>query len=987
MAAMRGTGLAVGLAVAMLAAPAAGTAGTPLPVVFELNRGQADTRVKFLSRGPGYTLFVTQPGVTLADRRAGQAVQLRHLGAHRDPEIVGLRPLPGRTHYVRGRNPANWHTDVPTYDGVVYRNAYAGIDAIYRAHPGSRIEQEFVIRPGADPGVIALGFEGIEAAAVDRTGELVLTTGGPELRLSRPIAYQVIDGTRREIPVAWVVRGRTEAGFTLGPHDRSHPLVIDPVISWATLLGGAGEDAAFGVAVDAVGNVYVTGDTTSVDFPEIGTSVLAGGVDAFVTKLDANGKVLLYSAYIGGTGTDGGRAIAVGPALNAFLTGFTNSSDFPTTAGAFQESPQGDFDAFVVRLDPDGRVVYSTRIGGSAVDTAFGIAVDSSSRAHVAGGTRSALDFPRQNALQFQPGGGTCELDGQPVDCRDAFVSRLSALGNVLEYSTFLGGSDDDTANAIALDGSGNAYVTGVTLSTDFPTTPGSLQPLPGPGVEAFVARVNADASLGWATFLGGAGADIANGIAVNAAGNPHVVGSTTSVNFPATGGDVFTGLAEGFVTRLNATGSLIVWSRSTGTAVPTAVALDNVADVQLVANQVVCTDPSLLPPGCPQSHIDVVVNKRSGVSGVSLDFIRFGGTGNLAAGQDFGQAIAAAPGSVWVAGFTLATNFPTTPGAFQTTNQGGADAFVVRLADLIAPVPVEGSDDDCVIATAAFGSRLAGEVRTLRRFRDQALRTNPVGRVLVRAYYKLSPPFARAVRNEPVLAAAVRGVLRPVAHGAGLALDRPVTAAALALVGIVAIVGLGARVTTRSTRIRTTVIVLGLAGGLLIAGALILGERTGGERRPEPEPGSAREPGVARRTHDVAQRVTRPFDRRVRDTAPGPAAADSPPGIRDLVALAGDGPAVTLLNPLAPPSARRWRVTSGLIEGVLSAEGFAVTDPRLAGRLGIQAGDMIVRIDDHPPTGLLAVLMPLQRDPDRATVVVEIDRRGNRLVQSYRVR
>jgi Beta-propeller repeat len=983
MAAMRAICLAAALAAAVLAAPAAGTAGTPLPVVFEANQGQADARVKFLSRAPGYALFVTQSGVILADRRAGQTVRVRLLGAQQDPEIVGLKPLPGRSHYFLGRNPANWRTNVPTYGAVAYRNAYPGIDAVYRADAGSRIEQEFVIQPRADPGAIALGFEGIRAAAVDGAGELVLTTGGPELRLSRPIAYQVIDGTRREVSVAWVVRGPTQAGFMLGPHEHSHPLVIDPVIAWATHLGGGGDDQAFGVAVDVVGNVYVTGDTTSLDFPEIGTSALAGEVDAFVTKLDANGQVLLYSAYIGGTGTDGGRAIAVDGNNNAYLAGFTDSTDFPTTAAGFQALPQGDFDGFVVKLDPNGVIAYATFLGGSGLDTAFGIAVDGIGRAHVAGGTRS-INFPIASALQPLPGGGTCGTPPNTFDCRDAFVARLSPTGDVVEYSTFLGGSNDDTANAIALDGSGNAYVTGFTLSPDFPATPGSLQPLPGPGIEAFVARVDADASLGWATFLGGAGADIGNGIAVNAAGSPHVVGSTTSANFPATGGDVFTGLTDGFATRLDATGSLIVWSRSTGSAVPAAVALDTVADVQLVANQLVCTDPSLTPPGCPQSHVDVVVNKRSGVNGVSLDIIRFGGTGNLATGQDFGQAIAAGSGSVWVAGFTLATNFPATPGAFQTTSRGGADAFVVKLVDLAAPVPVDDDDDDCVIATAAFGSRLAGEVRTLRRFRDQALRTNPVGRLLVRAYYKLSPPFARAVRNEPVLAAVLRGVLRPIAHGAGLVLDRPFIAVAMAAAGIVAIVGLGTRAARRSTRTRTTVIVAGLAGGVLIAGALIVGS-TGG-----PAPGkvsSAGVPVVGRGANDAAPGVRRQVDRRARGAAPGPVAPDAQPGIRDLAALAGNGPSVTLLNPLAPRPARRWAVTSELIEGILSAEGFTVTDPRLAGRLGIQAGDMIVSIDDHPPTGLLAVLIPLQRDPDRATVLVEIDRGGKRLVQSYRVR
>jgi hypothetical protein len=903
---------------------------------------------------------------------------------------VGLERLPGRSHYFVGPSPAAWRTNVPTFAGVAYRDAYPGIDAVYRARVGSKIEQEFLLRPGADPDRIRLAFDGIRAAIVDGGGDLILTTEGAEVRLARPIAYQELDGIRREVPVAWIVRGPREASFQLGAYDRSRPLVIDPVITWATLLGGTGDDQAFGVAVDTVGNVYVTGDTTSVDFPTIGTSALAGGKDAFVTKLDANGKVLLYSAYIGGTGTDGGRAIAVGPGFNAFVTGFTDSADFPTTSAGFQALPQGEFDAFVVKLDPNGVIVYSTYLGGSGVDTAFGIAVDSSGRAHVAGGTRS-LDFPPANALQPLPGGGTCGTP--PVDCRDAFMTRLSALGNVLEYSTFLGGSDDDVANAIALDGSGNAYVTGFTLSGDFPTTTGSLKPLPGPsdGLEAFVARVDADAGLGWATYLGGVGADIGNGIAVDGVGSPYVVGSTTSTNFPATGGDVFTGLTEGFATKLTAAGNAVIWSRSTGTAVPTAVALDAVADVQLVANQLVCSDPLLTPPGCGESHVDVVVNKRSGASGASLDSIRFGGTGNLAAGQDFGQAIAAGSASVWVAGFTLATNFPTTAGAFQTTNQGGADAFVVKLIDPLAPVPVQ-DDDSCVIATAAFGSPLSREVETLRRFRNRVLLTSAAGRMLVRVYYRLSPPLARVVGRQPALAAAVRAFLRPVAFGARLSLDRPFAAGALAGLGLVGVAGLALAARRKGRRRWAAVTTTLLVGVVVVTGALVLG-RVGSSppppaESPAPEPAGERIPGPGRDVSEEAPAPAPPGERLARVGVATPGAGNPPLAIRDLIALAGDRPAsVTLLNPLAPRPARRWKVTSDLIEGVLSADGFSVTDPRLAQGLGIQAGDTVISVDAHPPTGLLAVLVPLQRDPDRATVVVEIDRNGHRLVQSYRVR
>jgi hypothetical protein len=1004
----RATWIGAGVAATLFMVVGPGAAGARVPVVFEANRGQVDAQVKFLSRGPGFTLFITAAETILADRRTGERVRLRLVGARPEPEVVGLEPLPGRTHYFIGQNPLHWRTNVPTYARVAYREVYPGIDAVYRADAALRIEQDFLVQPGADPDAIRLELDGVQAASVDGAGDLVLATTTSQVRLSRPVAHQVVDGNHREIQAAWIVRGPREVGFGLGHYDRSLPLVIDPVITWATLLGGTGDDQAFGVALDAVGNVLVTGDTTSLDFPD--ASGLPVGTDAFVTKIDANGQSLIYSAYIGGSGTDGARAIAADSGANVYLAGFTDSPDFPITAGTVQPVHGGGLDGFVVKLDPTGAILYSTYLGGAESDTALGIAVDANGRAHVAGGTRSS-EFPISNALQPTPGGGTCGIAPDTFPCRDAFVARLNPLGTDLEYSTFLGGSDDDAANGIALDRNVNAYVTGFTLSGNFPTTPGSLQPAPRGGLDAFVARVDADGSLGWSTYLGGSGSDTADGIAVDTAGRSHVVGSTASANFPATGGDSFIGATDGFVTKLDAAGSAVLWSRSTGSAVPTAVALNNVADVRLVANNLVCTMPTI-PPGCAESHVDVVVDKRSGVDGHRLDIITFGGRSNLAAGQDFGQAIVTR-GVVflWVAGFTRAANFPTTPGTVQPAHQGGADAFVVKLMDPIDPITTnppsgppeggffpEGGVGGCLIATAAFGSPLAPEVQTLRQFRDRVLMTHPAGRALVRAYYRLSPPLAHTVARNPRLAAVVRGLLRPVALGVGVVLERPFVTIALTAIGLAMMLALGMVTRRRARPVWGMTLACLLVGAVLLVIVLALArpERpaAGPGQLPAPSPAVAREarpePGVSEILAAPAPSTRPTPTARRAESGPVPRPLTTPPApptrdlLRDLTSREGS---VRLINPLASRDARRWAVRSELIEGVLGADGFVVTDPRLTRGLGIEAGDTIVSVGSHPPRGLLAVLSAVQRDPDRATVLVEIDRGGARLVHSYRVR
>ena len=802
-------GLLAGLAVPESGFAASGNppASAPsVPVVFEENRGQAGPHVIFLARGAAYNVSIEATATALFDRRSGQIVRIRLLDSRPDVEIAGLEPLPGRIHYIHGPNPARWNTDVPTYARIAYREAYPGIDAIYKPAAGGLFEQEFLLRPGADPAAIRLAFEGARRLVVDKTGDLVLATEKAPVRLGRPIGHQDIDGVRRTISVAWRIRGSGEAGFRLGRYDRSRPLVIDPVITWATYVGnndGHGQKSAFGVAVDSQGNSYVTGDAMT---------------DVFVTKLNPTGQQLIYSVFISGSGAQGGRAISLDRDSNAYVAGFTTSVDFPITPGALQTRHGGgsfDFplDAFVLKLGPTGIPVYSTYLGGRDDDVALGIGVDAVGRVYVTGGTRST-DFPVANALQPQLAGvigdqceprhqiEICDEDGCRLGTvegtcpRDAFVARLSAQG-IIEYSTFLGGNADDVANAIAIDDGGNAYVIGSSQGT-FPVTSGSLQThLGGPdgGLDAFVARIDANAALGWATYLGGTETDTGTGIAVDSSGRPVVVGHTSSPDFPSTDGDRFP-LGGGYVVKLDANGTAIIWSRSTGFALPAGVALDSQGRAHLVGTVGECGRRTVFPPQCLEFNQNVSVETRA-ATGERLSFFSFGGSAHSCCGaDDFGEAIAVSGNSVWVVGSARSDDFPTTPGTVRPTAPFPSMwAFVARLDEPTDPVNSDGSSSErCLIATAAFGSAHVWEVATFRRFRDRALLPHAPGRLFVRTYYRLSPPLARAVASHPPLAAVVRALLTPMAIGADFVMDRPETATVLVGLALAVIVGLGVK-------------------------------------------------------------------------------------------------------------------------------------------------------------------------------------------------
>jgi hypothetical protein len=449
-----------------------------------------------------------------------------------------------------------------------------------------------------------------------------------EVIFHKPLVYQPTTndettGTHKGvIDGKFVLTAAQQVRFQIAAYDRSKPLVIDPTLAYSTYLGGRGDDEGFGIAVDAAGNAYVTGHTASTNFPTtpgaFQTTFGGGFGDAFVSKLNAAGSALLYSTYLGGSTDDLGSGIAIDASGDAYVTGHTDSSNFPTTAGAFQTTSGGFTDAFVSKLNTVGSaLLYSTYLGGSDGELGNSIAVDASGNAYVTGQTNST-NFPiTAGAFQTTIGGGGL----------DAFVSKLNAAGSALLYSTYLGGRDVEGGNGIAVDASGNAYVTGGTLSSNFPVTPGAFQTtcpecnnhIVG---DTFVSKLNpVGSALVYSTYLGGSGQDGDFGIAVDASGNAYVTGFTSSSDFPTTPGAFQTtlkGSQNAFFSKLNASGSALLYSTYLG-----------------------------------------------GSSG------------------DIGDRIAVdASGNAYVTGATASSNYPTTPGAFQTAFGGGTlDAFVSKFS------------------------------------------------------------------------------------------------------------------------------------------------------------------------------------------------------------------------------------------------------------------------------------------------------------------
>jgi hypothetical protein len=714
-----------------------------LPLYFIENRGQADPRVAYYVQARGMTLYFTPEGVTFAlvapirpaaahqaERSSARdptgdtpsdaawqrwAVRLDFLGANQDVRPVGQAQNETIVSYFRGP-PEQWHTGLRTYSRIVYPDLWPGIDLVY-AGAANQLKYEFLVKPGADPGQIRLRYRGATAVGLDAAGRLAVTTPLGGFADEPPVAWQEADdGSRSAVAVSFTgpeqaarppVEGSAEDtsvdfafGFAVGDYDTTRPLVLDPVLLiYAGYIGGAEDDGGWRIAVDDVGNAYITGYTNSsqATFPVLtGPDLTYNGLyDAFVAKVNAAGTALLYVGYIGGAADDKGYGIAVDGGQHVYVTGYTLSDQysFPVIGGPdLTFNSYGYADAFVAKVHASGAsLLYCGYIGGLSEDKGLDIAVDGSWNAYVVGATSSSGGFPVRVGPDLTHNGST-----------DAFVTKVNAAGSALVYSGFIGGTGDDNGWAITVDDAGNAYVAGYTASnqTSFPVVGGPDLTFNGDR-DAFVAKVKADGTaLVYAGYIGGSKDDRGNGIDIDRGGNVYVTGSTKSDegSFPARVGPDLTqnGDSDAFVAKVNATGAALVYAGyigGNGEDSGWAIAVDREENAY-VTGYTYSTEATFPVVGGPDltfnGYYDAFVAK---INWFGTALIYSGFIGGLR--DDLGRGIAVdAAGDAYVTGYTRSdqATFPIVGGPDLTIN-GRNDAFVAKVRE-VPPTPTPTSTE-----------------------------------------------------------------------------------------------------------------------------------------------------------------------------------------------------------------------------------------------------------------------------------------------------
>ena len=673
-----------------------------LPLLFETAGRAADTSSagsadsvtpQFVARGDGYELHLSGLAAEfdLGESSLGSSLRLSFAGANRAARPEPLEKQEARISYFVGKDPSLWRVGTPAFGRVRYRDVYPGIDLEFYGLR-NRPEFDLIVHPGADPSRIRLELEGADSVKETASGELTAVAGGLPVQLRIPRVYQPGEPAE-EIRGGFRTQADGSIGFVLGDHDPARPLIIDPVLTFSTLVGGTYGDNVYDVALDPQGNIYVAGLTHEIGFLHTPGSVTAPGgslLHIFVAKLNPDGTELEYAAVIGGSAEDQARAIAVDAQGNAYLTGPTFSTDFPVTYNALQPKfAGGNTDAFVVKLSAKGsELLYSSYLGGRRQEFGEGIAVAADGSVFLAGSTL-ADDFPVLPDAQ------------QPVknsETYDAFLAKMDLDTPTLLGSTFFGGADRDEIFDLALDPEGNVVVTGMTVSKDFPTTPGALQREHGGVTTAFVSKLTPDLSeILFSTYLGGSTEDRGQTVAVDPAGDIYVGGRTLSADFPITLGAVQgrfvrgSLFGDGFAAKVSADGSQLIYSTYLGGASEdqvSGIAVDGTGQATVVG-----------ATGSPDFPLtpDALQGTITGLDDLFVTRLSADGTravySTLLGGEKSDRALgvaAAGPGAVVVAGTTVSPDFPPTDGALQTEVRGaeaGGDALVLRLDHLFAPV------------------------------------------------------------------------------------------------------------------------------------------------------------------------------------------------------------------------------------------------------------------------------------------------------------
>jgi len=622
---------------------------------------------------------------------------LKFEGASEHVRVTGEGKQDSKTHYLKGNDPAKWVKHVPEYKLLTYHSLYDHIDLQYYGMEGNRLKYDFILSPGATIGDIRMRYEGVKQLNINELGELEIHHEWGIVKEAAPYSYQVIDGEKRTVNIRYELIGPHTFRFRLeGAYDRTRELIIDPfTLVWSTYMGATGlstTNYSFDIAKDNSGDIYITGrcdgtypTTAGVFQPGYG----GGNSDVFVTKLMLNGSDVIYTTYLGGANTDEGYGIAVNSANEAFVTGSTQSTDFPLQ-GAYQGilGGGGSPDVFVTRLNAAGTgLIYSTYLGGADFDISYGIAVNSANEAYVTGWTRST-DFPLQGAYQGALGGTV-----------DAFVTRLNSAGNGLIYSTYLGGTGNDRGHRIAVNSANEAYVTGHASSTDFPLQ-GAYQGILGGLDDAFITRLNAAGTgLIYSTYLGGADSDEGFGIAVNSANEAYVTGYTSSSNFPISPGafqmNYGGGFSDMFATRLNSAGNGLIYSTYLGGAdwdSGLSIAV-NSANEAFVTGLTQSTDFPVSPGAFQMNHggqSDMFATHLTAAG----DSLGCGGSTYVGGSKnDYARPVVVLDESgvadtIIITGTSHSDDFPTTPGVYQFIKPNPGDYDQPVVFKMVCPSP-----------------------------------------------------------------------------------------------------------------------------------------------------------------------------------------------------------------------------------------------------------------------------------------------------------